>query len=61
MEPDRFRVVFEKLSCGCDGLEVDEQFVAEVGAISQESEEIAELRRISLEISDPEPVTYSST
>lgn len=61
MEPDRFRIVFEKLARDCTTLEFDEHLVAEVQALAEESEEIAELRRISLEISNPEPVTYSST
>jgi hypothetical protein len=61
MERD-FSVIFERLqdaSTGQEGAEPQEQFT--VHATEAEYDEIAELRRVVLEITEPEPLSYTIT
>jgi hypothetical protein len=60
--PDRFKIVFEKLAEfenarpeGCDATPSD------VEALAQELDEIAELRRIVTDVSEPPSTTFTST
>lgn len=54
MDENRFTIVFEKLSEATS----DQPEIREIEA---ESEEIAELRRIVLEINKPEPKFFTTT
>ena len=57
MEPSRFKIVFEKLA----ELTPANEAVGEEGVtfVREELDEIAELRRLALEISEPEPGSYT--
>jgi hypothetical protein len=61
MEETRFRIVFEKLSeaVASEAAAGDQQPVVEQLS-SAEYDEIDELRRLSLELSEPEPVVYTT-
>jgi hypothetical protein len=61
MDPDRFRIVFEKLSCDRSAFDADERLYSVIQRLVEESDEIAELRRVTLEMSKSEAITYSST
>jgi hypothetical protein len=61
MEQDRFKIVFEKLAEGRERGAVSEAEVAETEQLRAESEEIAELRRLVLEITEPTPKSYTTT
>jgi hypothetical protein len=55
---DRYRIVFEKLSDALSGEQLES---AQVGHLESELEEIAELRRLVCEVSESEPVSYTTT
>jgi hypothetical protein len=58
MEPTRFKVVFERLA----GATASEGASSEPMAfVHEELDEIAELRRLALELSEPEPQSYTLT
>ncbi len=61
MSESRFRIVFEKIAQETDqqGCECVSQ--VELESIRAELEEVAELRRLALEIAEPEPMSYTST
>jgi hypothetical protein len=61
MEQDRFKIVFEKLTEARERGAVSEAEVAETEQLRAESEEIAELRRLVLEITEPAPKSYTTT
>lgn len=63
MEETRFRIVFEKLSeaVAQDALSVDQEGRVIEQLPSAEYEEIDELRRLSLELSQPEPIVYTTS
>jgi hypothetical protein len=59
MDSSRFKVVFEKLS---EISPTDEAARTEqVSFVREELDEIAELRRLALEIAEPEPRSYTVT
>jgi hypothetical protein len=59
MSACRFKVVFEKLA---EASEQDPQITVErVSFVREELDEIAELRRLSLELTEPEPQSYTVT
>lgn len=59
MGDSRFKVVFEKLA---EASEQDQHVTVErVTFVREELDEIAELRRLSLELSEPEPQSYTIT
>lgn len=67
MEPRRFSILFERLAEATEDTapaSVEAQRVGHVSGVEiQQSEldEIAELRRIVLEITEPEPASYTTT
>ncbi len=58
MAQDRFKIVFEKVPPEADK---HRELAAESAIIQAELEEIAELRRLVDEISQPVPKTYTAT
>lgn len=60
-EQNRFKIVFEKLAEARRAGAISEAEVVESAALQAESEEIAELRRVVNEITDPEPKSYTTT
>jgi hypothetical protein len=59
MSASRFKVVFEKLA---GASEQDQRIAVErVSFVREEFDEIAELRRLSLELAEPEPQSYTVT
>ena len=59
---DRFRIVFDRLEEATGTHVVEGQPVAvTLDADVLENEEIAELRRITLELAEPEPTVYTTT
>jgi hypothetical protein len=61
MDEARFRIIFEKLSEELPQKTSEEPTLKTVESMRVELEEIAELRRIVLEITEPEPVSYTTT
>jgi hypothetical protein len=61
MDQARFKIVFEKLSEGSSQQTSAEPILKTVESMAVELEEIAALRRIVLEITEPEPVSYTTT
>jgi len=61
MDPARFNIVFEKLSEEPLQKAAQETTLKTVESMQGELEEIAELRRIVLEITEPEPVSFTTT
>ncbi|HEX7422929.1 MAG TPA: hypothetical protein VF311_03440 [Terriglobales bacterium] len=57
----RFKIVFEKLAEAQRSGAITEAEVAESARLRAESEEIAELRRVVSEITDPEPKSFTTT
>jgi hypothetical protein len=57
----RFKIVFEKLAEAQRAGAITEAEVAESAEIRAEGDEIAELRRMVNEITDPEPKSYTTT
>jgi hypothetical protein len=57
----RFKIVFEKLAEAQRDGAITEAEVAESARLRAESEEIAELRRVVSEITDPEPKSFTTT
>lgn len=57
----RFKIVFEKLAEARRDGAITEVEVARSAELREESEAIAELRRMVNEISEPEPTSFSST
>ncbi|MHB1048395.1 MAG: hypothetical protein ACYC4P_20570 [Thermoanaerobaculia bacterium] len=60
METPRFQIVFEKLAEAVGMESGDESAVVVTRAVA-EFNEIDELRRLALEIAEPEPMTYTTT
>ena len=62
MEETRFRIVFEKLSeaVTAEAAPGDSQEAVVEQLSSAEFDEIDELRRLSQELSEPEPVVYTT-
>lgn len=59
METIRFKIVFEKLA---EAAASGEPAVPEwTSLVSEELDEISELRRLALEIAEPEPQSYTLT
>jgi hypothetical protein len=61
MDQARFKIVFEKLSEEPPQKTSEEPTLKTVENMRVELEEIAELRRIVLEITEPEPASYTTT
>ena len=61
MDQARFKIVFEKLSEELPQRASEEPTLKTVENMRVELEEIAELRRIVLEITEPEPASYTTT
>lgn len=61
MSNNRFAIVFKKLSEAQDEEVVLGRESIEVKSLEDELNEIDELRRIVLEITDPEPQSYTTT
>jgi len=61
MDESRFRIVFEKLSQVTAEERSGDGLLDESGELTLELEAISELRRLSLEIAEPEPITYTTT
>ena len=58
----RFKLVFDKLEAMQVSEDKDQPWLAaETRDLAQELDELAELRRLSTDISDPEPSSYTST
>jgi len=58
----RFKIIFEKLAEEAKDSSTDaESLVKAVEDLREESDEIDELRRLSAELSDPEPTYYTLT
>ena len=57
----RFKIVFEKLAEAQRGGAITEAEVEESAQLRAESEEIAELRRVITEITDPELKSFTTT
>lgn len=57
----RFKIVFEKLAEARRDGAISEAEAAESARMRAEAEEIAELRRVVSEITDPEPKPYTRT
>ena len=57
----RFKIIFDEISKIEQNDQVDPNLVAEVQELSGELEEIDELRRLAMDITDPEPQTYTAT
>jgi hypothetical protein len=60
-QPSRFKIVFEKLAEAQRAGGISEAEVAESAQLQAESDEIAELRRVVSEITEPEPKSYTTT
>lgn len=60
MEKGRFSIIFEKLTQVMKE-EASSQSPFEIESMRVELEEIAELRRLGLEISEPEPTSFTTT
>ena len=60
METPRFQIVFEKLAEAV-GMESGDDSAVVVARAAVEFNEIDELRRLALEIAEPEPMTYTTT
>ena len=62
MEETRFKLVFEKLAeHSVDQTGGNAPLVEVVEAMRPELDEIAELRRLVVELTDPQPVSYTTT
>jgi hypothetical protein len=62
MDASRFHIVFQKLADhAAQATSGGDDLYVTVESLRSEMEGIEELRRLSLEISDPEPVTYTAT
>lgn len=62
MDQARFKIIFEKLSeKSAVQTPPGEPLVKVLEAMRVELEEIAELRRLVLEVTEPEPVSYTTT
>jgi len=61
MEPNTYKIVFVKLSDSERDLQRAEASALEAKQIETELDEIAELKRILLEIAEPEPRSYTVT
>ena len=59
MEPSRFKVVFAKVAEAIGSGEPER--AEQPGLVSAELDEISELRRLALELSEPEPQSYTLT
>lgn len=58
----RFKIVFDKLEAMRGPAENGQPRLAdEVAHLREELDELAELRRLAADISDPEPTSYTST
>ena len=57
----RFKIVFEKLAEAQRSGTITEAEVVESARLCVESEEIAELRRVVSEITEPEPKSFTTT
>lgn len=58
MEVDRFKIIFEKLAEASPSIDTQ---ASESEEMYREFDEISELRRLAAEVSETEPVTYTST
>ena len=56
MGPDRFRIIFRQLS-----KQEEQDLIVECRVIQQEAEEIAELRRLVFEATEPHQTFYTTT
>jgi len=61
MDEDRFRIVFEKLSELTSEQTLSKESSSESEQMRAEIDEIAELRRLVLEITEPKATSYTST
>lgn len=61
MKPESRFIVFEKLAEARQGGAITEAEVAESARLQAEGEEIAELRRVVSEITEPEPKSFTTT
>lgn len=60
MERTNFQIIFKKLAEENQSL-TQESLVSTIDAMRDELDEISELRRLSAELSDPAPVSYTLT
>lgn len=61
MTNNTFTIVFEKLAEATAEQATEASSLQPQAALSAEIHEIAELRRLVLEITDPEPLSYTTT
>jgi hypothetical protein len=62
MDAPRFKIVFEKLAAHAAKADRrEDDLYHAVESLRSEMEGIEELRRLSLEISEPEPASYTTT
>lgn len=57
----RFKIIFDEISKIEQSNQVEPSLVAEVQELKDELEEIDELRRLAMDITDPEPQSYTIT
>lgn len=57
----RFKIIFDEISKVEQDEQLESNLVAEVRELSDELEEIDELRRLAMDITDPEPKSYTAT
>ncbi len=61
MQTARFKIVFDKLSEASGSPDLADSSALEPMATGSEFDEIDELRRLSLELREPEPTSYTLT
>lgn len=57
----RFKIIFDEVSKVEQDERLESNLAAEVQELSDELEEIDELRRLAMDIKDPEPKSYTAT
>jgi len=57
----RFKIIFDEISKIEQNDKTEQNLVSEVRELTDELEEIDELRRLAMDINDPEPKSYTVT
>jgi len=61
MAENRFKIVFEKLKESTEQDESGKLLAHEVELLAPELDEIGELKRLVADVSEPDPLSYTST
>ncbi len=61
MDPNRFRILFDKLEESRSSHDREDVEGRKTEATAAEIDEIAELRRVVLEVTEPEPLSFTTT